>query len=578
MRRSVKTRKNTVQGILRDERGVVAVIFAIMLPVFVALAALSIDMSYAYKTRNVTQVTASAAALAGVSQLVAANENDDPNDDDADGNDSEDYRREAIEYVYRNMSPTSHGNVVSAACGSYNSATGEAGTDDLECDDIKAGHWNGTTFFAWDDDNYVPENMDIDALQVRTHRAEANANALPLFFAGALGLVETNINTAAVATTGGGSISNACIIALNNEPGEDETFYMNGNGFVYANGCDIRVDQCCNGPGCTKGALHQNGSNPVMQVVDGEIDVCGTVYKGQDVSVMDPEPACTDSSEDKFLECAKAPSKDLYDPMTDYAEDNDAAWDVLAEANCDFMDFEMDRLLDPTYEYSSPDAAVQDPITGQWTFTLYPGVYCSDGTNNAKAIKSTGLPGDPKIVFANTYATDAGGDWTGYGWNPAEVTNNESGVFVIKNGKMDITSSGADISCVECGFFLTGPEGTVDWTGNNTYTLTASSDPNSPLHTLLIYQDADASRTPEDQIVKIHGGNDGSYYGAIYVPNADISLAGNTTSDRPGSDCFVIIADEIEVEGGAYVNAESTCSDFGGVPFGKAPLFFKLVN
>ena len=143
---------------------------------------------------------------------------------------------------------------------------------------------------------------------------------------------------------------------------------------------------------------------------------------------------------------------------------------------------------------------------------------------------------------------------------------------------MDFTSSGADISCAECGFFLTGPEGTVDWTGNNSYTLTASSDPDSPLYTLVLYQDTDTIRTPEDQLVKIRGGNDGSYYGAIYVPNADITVAGNTTSDRPGTDCLVIIADEIEVMGGAYVNVEATCSDFGGLPFAPAPMFYTLVN
>ncbi len=189
MSRSVKLRKNVVMDMLREERGIVAVIFAILLPLFLGLAALAIDMSYAYKVRNTTQVTSSAAALAGVSVLYDADGNDDPNDDDVPDNASEEYRREAIEYAYRNMSQAAHGNVVSAACGSYDPVTDAAGFDDLECDDIKAGHWDGETFHAWDGASDIPATMEIDALQVMTHRAEVNGNPLELFFAAALGPV-----------------------------------------------------------------------------------------------------------------------------------------------------------------------------------------------------------------------------------------------------------------------------------------------------------------------------------------------------------------------------------------------------
>ncbi len=576
---------------LRDERGVYAVSFAILLPLFLALAALAIDMSYAYKVRNTTQVTASAAALAGVSQLNDANGNDDPNDDDADGNDSEDYRREAIEYAYRNMSPAVHGNVVSATCGSYDSATDEAGTDDLECGDIKAGHWDGSTFHAWDDPGYIPAVMKIDALQVGTHRAEVNANPLQLFFAAALGMAETDINTAAVATTGGGEITNGCLVALNNDDGEDQTFYINGTASVTAVGCDIRVDQCCaldGGEACKQGALRANGTPQVMvesiecpvpagdcEPYEGKIDVCGTV-RMNDGDILDPAPFCDDP---EGALCQGPGSGDSYDPMSQYAEDHADAWSDLNGEECHFNDFDVTKLSDPSYEYYREDGsgnsldAVLDTSTGQWTYYLHPGVYCSDGKKNSKAIKFSGGASDPKFIFSNEASE--------FGW-PAGTVNEYTGVYVIKNGKLDLASTG-NISCAECGFYLVGDPATMDITGNNDLTLSASSDPDSPLYSLLIYQDTCSTPgcdplTPEDQEIKIAGGNDGSYNGAIYVPNADIWVTGNTTSYREATDCLVIIADEFSVEGGAQLNVDGTCSNFNGLPFSPAPLFFTLVN
>ncbi len=52
-------------GFLGNEDGIMAVIFALLLPVFVVIAALSIDMGYSYWKRNIVQVDASVSALAG---------------------------------------------------------------------------------------------------------------------------------------------------------------------------------------------------------------------------------------------------------------------------------------------------------------------------------------------------------------------------------------------------------------------------------------------------------------------------------------------------------------------------------
>ena len=89
-------RTNKIKGMLHDESGVIAIIFAICIPLFVGLAALAIDMAYGYKVRNTVQVAASAAALAGVSQLNDVNDNDNPNDDNDPALPYEEYRQEAV--------------------------------------------------------------------------------------------------------------------------------------------------------------------------------------------------------------------------------------------------------------------------------------------------------------------------------------------------------------------------------------------------------------------------------------------------------------------------------------------------
>ena len=76
--------------------------------------------------------------------------------------------------------------------------------------------------------------------------------------------------------------------------------------------------------------------------------------------------------------------------------------------------------------------------------------------------------------------------------------------------------------------------------------------------------------TPPDQQLFIAGTTQGSCYGAIYDPHADLTIVGTADSNRGAgevADCLVIIADEIEIKGGVVVNANSTCSA------GQAPDF-----
>ena len=171
----------------RDQDGAVAAIVAVMLFVLLGFAAAAIDMSYANSTRTELQVTASAAALAGVSELV------DDNDDAAPDND--DYRIRAVEFAYRNMATSDHGNVLQATCGTYDPVGGTVGGS-AECDDVKAGDWNPNTriFTAW-----TEGATELDAVLVRAHRNQTNGNPLGLFLAPVVGLAEQDINVSAIA-------------------------------------------------------------------------------------------------------------------------------------------------------------------------------------------------------------------------------------------------------------------------------------------------------------------------------------------------------------------------------------------
>ena len=89
-------RRNGLKSFLRDQNGAVAAMVAVSLTVILGFGALTIDMSYAYSTRNLLQVTASSAALAAAPEL--------PNQSQVVA--------KALEYVEANMPAANHGTVL----------------------------------------------------------------------------------------------------------------------------------------------------------------------------------------------------------------------------------------------------------------------------------------------------------------------------------------------------------------------------------------------------------------------------------------------------------------------------------
>ncbi len=156
------TRHNE-KGLLRDRRGAVAALMALMLVMLLGMGALTIDMGFLWVLKNRLQATADAAALAGASQL--------PNEAvvtavpscEAGVDAPSTVQAAALDYACKNMPSAAHGMV-------------------LVADDVVLGNWDVDTR------TFTAAGAPINALQVTTRRSTANGNEVPLFFAGVLGI------------------------------------------------------------------------------------------------------------------------------------------------------------------------------------------------------------------------------------------------------------------------------------------------------------------------------------------------------------------------------------------------------
>ncbi|MFQ5973898.1 MAG: pilus assembly protein TadG-related protein [Alphaproteobacteria bacterium] len=186
--RTLKSLAHRLVQLLKDRDGGIVVIVAGCLTLIVAFTALAIDMSYAYYLDNRLQIAADSSALAGVSQLADTNGDGIP--------DNQAYTEAAIEYAYKNMAEVGHGTIIDPACGTYDPVTNSvSGASD--CDDVKAGIWDSATrsFTPWN----PPSGKTLNAVRVRTHRAQATGNPFSTYFAAVLGLQQMDINSYAIA-------------------------------------------------------------------------------------------------------------------------------------------------------------------------------------------------------------------------------------------------------------------------------------------------------------------------------------------------------------------------------------------
>ncbi|MEM7222373.1 MAG: pilus assembly protein TadG-related protein [Pseudomonadota bacterium] len=170
---------------LREQKGAVAIWFALCLLVFVPLMALAIDMPYGMFERARLQTAASSSALAAVTDLV---------DEDEDGTaDDLTYVEAGVALAYKSVGE-GYGAIL-GDCGTYNFGT-DTVVSAKACADIVPGHWDNVlgTFSAT-----LTEGQELNAVQVITHRGNSVSNPLATFLAGAVGLEDLEINTSAVA-------------------------------------------------------------------------------------------------------------------------------------------------------------------------------------------------------------------------------------------------------------------------------------------------------------------------------------------------------------------------------------------
>ncbi len=156
--RAADQRPNRLESFLREQNGAIAAISAVMLIVILGFGAFAIDMSYAYTTRNLLQVTASSAALAAAPELP----------------DQAQAVAKAMEYVEDNMAAANHGTA-------------------LVNSDVVFGNWDIAT------ETWTPGATPFNALEVTARRSTDNGNRLDLFLAPVLGLGFLDMEASAVA-------------------------------------------------------------------------------------------------------------------------------------------------------------------------------------------------------------------------------------------------------------------------------------------------------------------------------------------------------------------------------------------
>jgi len=166
----VNLAKNLKQ-LMQDTSGAVIVLVAVALPTFLLMLAFVIDIGLVRLTGHRLQITASAAALAGASQLP----------------DNDDVRSEALIYSAKNY-PNIDGHPV------------------LKAADVETGNWDGSVFV----EGASPKN----AVRATARRTAVNQNPLQSIFAIFAGISEFEISRSAVAEiepgngcTGGGFFS-----------------------------------------------------------------------------------------------------------------------------------------------------------------------------------------------------------------------------------------------------------------------------------------------------------------------------------------------------------------------------------
>ena len=523
---------------LRNEDGIMAVVFAMLLPVFIVIAALAIDMGYSYWKRNTLQVASSVSALAGAGFVM----------DDATVTRSGNWEYDNVDTNPQDGVPdnfdsdsdgVADGALVALEANDYSNLNIDQAENVLAVVDVMAGNWNAATRIftsagkwvgTWDDpgsltfDDSQPREYDadtgewtdvidpvepFDAVMAYTRRADdgPNFNPLPLFLAAAVGMPQLNINTAAIAAIApqiGEPV--ACILAL--DPGAEDALHIFGKAELHAEDCDIVVNSC------DDKAIWFNGTPDIYVAIEdgvkgGVIASCGGYQENGPVTVVGEmvlkDPAVV--QDDPVL--LTAPNLANYIP------------------ECTYTDF--------TWKNGDPP--------------LQPGVYCG-------GIKGTSV-GEMVFCGQETTADCPGGTLTG------------DGLYIIKDGPLEI-AGGAGVTARGVTFYLTdeagGPYSLVDFKGTSSSFLDMSASTEGDYTGVLFWHDCGG--TTEECAGLTHNlrGTPGyGMEGLLYFPDSHVYIRGTADAAGGSSECLMLIANTIEMNGTSGLTVNNACSNFGGL-------------
>ncbi len=172
----------------------------------------------------------------------------------------------------------------------------------------------------------------------------------------------------------------------------------------------------------------------------------------------------------------------------------------------------------------------------------------------------------------------------GIKWTGSGIATFQNGEYIIKDGPLDIGGNitvrgrGANADGTNndlgVGFYLTGTNSVVNFKGTSDIALKAPTT--GPLKGFIFYEDPDNPPTLQHTL---RGTSGGGYDGVLYF-QGDVELKGTADSGLGAltSDCTVLIADTVYFNGTTGLDADDSCSDFGGAPVGVGDLVLRIVD
>jgi hypothetical protein len=198
---------------------------------------------------------------------------------------------------------------------------------------------------------------------------------------------------------------------------------------------------------------------------------------------------------------------------------------------CDAIKTGTDLIKDPYKDLEAPNLATYPSAcstpaqisANEWAMS--PGRYCADMSFNRVVRMSPG-----------TYIMD-GNDLKVYGGH-AHLIGNGVSIILMNGGSLTSLNGGAEID-------LIAPT-SGDYKG------------------VAIY--GDRNTQPSNLTIKFNGNSDSAVEGLVYLPNQTIEYGGNTSG---GSDCTILVADEIQLNGNATFETSTCKTDYGLTPPGN---------